>query len=105
VIDGIETWNEPDARAYSRFYADRADLTTVYRRHRLRGAKLSTRTSPKRLRTSSKRELYSQIGFVPEIAVAWKMTGALDWDKYDYSGSRGAACGGVRGNPAAPAVI
>jgi hypothetical protein len=29
VTDGIEAWNEPGARAYSRLDADHADLTTV----------------------------------------------------------------------------
>jgi len=29
VTDGFEAWKEPDARAYSRLYADDADPTTV----------------------------------------------------------------------------
>jgi hypothetical protein len=87
------------------------------------------------MRTSSKRDVYCQIGFVPEIRLAWKMTGGsrlgrqsspvreglLNWivtsedDRWLMTGMHNqdaqsgvdGRCGidGARGNPAAQAVI
>ena len=66
MIDGIETWNEPDARAYSRLYADDADLTTVIGTTAHGPAAIDAHNA-KVFENLFKRDLYCQFGFVPEI--------------------------------------
>ena len=99
VLDAMEAWNRHDVRAFTRVYADDAELTTVIGTT-VRGRKAIHDHHLEIFVTIFKKSRLTpgevKIRFLsPEIAVAdirWEMSGALEWDGKEIPIRQGLLC-------------
>src|SRR5690242_10471764 len=87
VFDAIEAWNRHDVRAFTRVYADDAELTNVMGQtfrgrtaiHDQHAEIFATIFKKSRLDASDIRVRFLSSA-IASVDIGWEMTGAVDWD-------------------------